>query len=195
MVGKSKYLIVGPAGSGKDWLQQRFIEKGYTPLVQYTTRPMRPTENGTEYHFISQKLMGKMIREMKFLSVKNFKTWWYGFVKEDFEKSKLVSLNAGQLAGQNEAWELAKKITCQPINGGFTKSEFEEIFGYDYVSDIFKKYTYSEASKKVAEWEKAKKEIKVGDVLESINDSKVKCVATNLYPNNRAYLVFDDGTT
>ena len=97
MVGKSKYLIVGPAGSGKDWLQQRFIEKGYTPLVQYTTRPMRPTENGTEYHFISQKLMGKMIREMKFLSVKNFKTWWYGFVKEDFEKCNVGIVSIGNI--------------------------------------------------------------------------------------------------
>jgi len=97
MVGKNKYLIVGPAASGKDWLQQRFIEKGYTPLIQYTTRPMRPTENGTEYHFISQKLMGKMIREMKFLSVKNFKTWWYGFVKEDFEKCNVGIVSIGNI--------------------------------------------------------------------------------------------------
>ena len=57
--------------------------------------------------------------------------------------------------GQNEAWELAKKITCQPINGGFKRSEFEEIFGYDYISEIFEKYTYPEAAAKVAEWEKA----------------------------------------
>ena len=97
MVGKNNYLIVGPAASGKDWLQQRFIEKGYVPLIQYTTRPMRPTETGSEYHFISQKLMGKMIREMKFLSVKNFKTWWYGFVKEDFEKCNVGIVSIGNI--------------------------------------------------------------------------------------------------
>ena len=97
--------------------------------------------------------------------------------------------------GQNEAWELAKKINCQPINGGFKRSEFEEIFGYDYISDIFKKYTYTETAAKIAEWKKAKEEIKVGDVLEGIYDSNIKCVATNLYPSNMAYLVFDDGTT
>ena len=96
--------------------------------------------------------------------------------------------------GQNEAWELAKKINCQPINGGFKRSEFEEIFGYDYISDIFKKYTYTEAAAKVAEWEKGKEEIKVGDVLEDIYNSNIKCIVTNLYPNNKAYLVFDDGT-
>lgn len=92
-----KYLIVGPAASGKDWLQQRFIEKGYRPLVQYTTRPKRPTETGSEYHFISQKLMGKMIREMKFLSVKCFKDWWYGFVKKDFDECDVAVVSIGNI--------------------------------------------------------------------------------------------------
>ena len=67
--------------------------------------------------------------------------------------------------GQNEAWELAKKIVLQPINGGYKRSEFEEIFGCGYISDIFEKYTYSEAAAKVEAWEKAKEEIKVGDVV------------------------------
>ena len=67
--------------------------------------------------------------------------------------------------GQNEAWELARKITYQPINGGFNRSEFEEIFDEGYISDIFEKYTYTEAAAKVARWEKAKDEIKVGDVV------------------------------
>ena len=105
-----------------------------------------------------------------------------------------VEYNQAFNQGAEAAWELAKKITCQPINGGFNRSEFEEIFGYDYISDVFEKYTYPEAAAKVAEWEKAKEEVKVGDVLEYIYDSNVKCVATNLYPNNMAYLVFEDGT-
>ena len=96
--------------------------------------------------------------------------------------------------GAEAAWELARKITCQPINGGFNRSEFEKIFGYCYISDIFEKYKYTEAAAKVAEWEKAKEEIKSGDILEYIYDSNVKCVATNLYPSNMAYLVFEDGT-
>ena len=97
--------------------------------------------------------------------------------------------------GAETAWELARKIACQPINGGFKRSEFEEIFDEGYISDIFEKYTYPKAAAKVAEWEKEKEEIKVGDVLEGIYDSNIKCVATNLYPSNMAYLVFDDGTT
>ena len=98
--------------------------------------------------------------------------------------------------GAETAWELARKITCQPINGGFNRSEFEKIFGYGYISDIFEKYKYTEAAAKVAEWEKTKAKIlvKAGDVLENIYDSNIKCIVTNLYPNNKAYLVFDDGT-
>lgn len=79
--------------------------------------------------------------------------------------AKIKAFNNGRLAGQNEAWELARKITCQPINGGFNRSEFEKIFGYGYISDIFEKYKYTEAAAKVAEWERQKEEIKVGDVV------------------------------
>ena len=56
--------------------------------------------------------------------------------------------------GAKAAWELARKIICQPKNGGFNRSEITEIFGYGYISDIFEKYTYQEAAAKVAEWEK-----------------------------------------
>ena len=110
--------------------------------------------------------------------------------------TKQSVIEQARAEGQNEAWELARKITCQPINGGFNRSEFEKIFGYGYISDIFEKYKYTEAAAKVAEWEKTKAKIlvKAGDVLENIYDSNIKCIVTNLYPNNRAYLVFNDGT-
>ena len=108
--------------------------------------------------------------------------------------TKQSVIEQAKITGQNEAWELARKITCQPINGGFKRSEFEEIFGDSYISDIFKKYNYYEAAAKVAEWEKTKEEIKDGDILEGIYDNNLKCIVTNLYTDNIAYLMFDDGT-
>ena len=90
--------------------------------------------------------------------------------------------------GTEAAWELARKIGNMPYDAA------EEIFGIDFIFDLVRDYTYSEAAAKVAEWEKGKEEIKVGDVLEDIYDSSVKCTVTNLYPSNMAYLVFDDGT-
>lgn len=96
--------------------------------------------------------------------------------------------------GQNEAWELARKIVSDIYHGGYNSDELKEIFGYFLYQNIWEDYTYQEAAAKVAQWEKAKEEIKAGDILEEIEDSNVKCTVTNLYPNNKAYLVFDDGT-
>lgn len=93
--------------------------------------------------------------------------------------------------GQNEAWELARKII---LNNGYSIHDLYEIFDSNDSYHALENYTYQEAAAKVAEWEKAKEEIKVGDVLEDMYDSNVKCIVTNLYPNDRAYLVFDDGT-
>ena len=112
-------------------------------------------------------------------------------LKEDFEKSKRVNLNMGRVAGQNEAWELVRKVFDMETN------DIEDIFITEdawNLGTVLNNYTYQEAAAKVAEWKKAKDEIKVGDVLENRYDSNVKCVATNLYPNNMAYLVFYDGT-
>lgn len=92
--------------------------------------------------------------------------------------------------GGNEAWELAKKII---LNNGYSVHDLYEIFNSHDSYHALENYTYQEAAAKVAEWEKAKEEIKNGDVLESIYDNTLKCTVTNLYPDNIAYLVFDDG--
>ena len=93
--------------------------------------------------------------------------------------------------GEQVAWKMAKKIVRQPINGGYKRSEFEEIFGCGYISDIFEKYTYQEAAAKVAEWEKAKEEIKVGDVFEFTSGGKA--VVMKVYEDGEVALFFPDG--
>ena len=92
--------------------------------------------------------------------------------------------------GQNEAWELTRKII---LNNGYSVHDLYEIFGYADSQTLMKNHTYQEAAAKVTKWEKAKK-IKSGDILEGIYDNMLKCVVTNLYTDNIAYLVFDDGT-
>ena len=97
--------------------------------------------------------------------------------------------------GQNEAWELAKKIVLQPINGGYKRSEFEEIFGCGYISDIFEKYTYSEATAKVAEWENEKDEIKVGDIVKTKCDTSFEFCVTDIDCNGYLYGIGGYGET
>ena len=95
--------------------------------------------------------------------------------------------------GAETAWELARKIAL----GGkdcYSCEDLKKIFDYGYSQAVMRHYTYPEAAAKVVEWEKAKDEIKVGDVLEDMASSKIKCVVTNIYPSNMAYLVFSDGS-
>ena len=72
-------------------------------------------------------------------------------LKEDFEKSKRVNLNMGRVAGQNEAWELVRKIFDMETN------DIEDIFITEdawNLGTVLNNYTYQEAAAKVAEWEK-----------------------------------------
>ena len=68
--------------------------------------------------------------------------------------------------GCNAAWELARKIILGQSEGGMNDEDYKGAFGSG-IAEIYviKNYTYPEAAAKVVEWEKAKDEIKVGDVV------------------------------
>ena len=49
-------ILVGKSSSGKDTIQKELIKLGYTPIVNYTTRPPRIGEvDGIAYHFVTQE--------------------------------------------------------------------------------------------------------------------------------------------
>ena len=116
-------------------------------------------------------------------------------LKKDLEYyhtgTDICDIESAKITGQNEAWELARKII---INNGYSVHDLYEIFDNHDSYHALENYTYQEAAAKVEEWEKAKEEIKDGDILEGIYDSNLKCIVTNLYTDNIAYLMFDDGT-
>ena len=70
--------------------------------------------------------------------------------------------------GTEAAWELARKIILRQSQGGMNDEDYKGAFGSG-VSEtyVIKNYTYQEAAAKVAEWERQKEEIKVGDVYMS----------------------------
>ena len=97
-------------------------------------------------------------------------------LKEDFEKSKRVNLNMGRVAGQNEAWELVRKIFDMETN------DIEDIFIKEdawNLGTVLNNYTYQEAAAKVEEWEKAT--IKRGDEVEKndLRDARFIVTFTN----------------
>ena len=97
-------------------------------------------------------------------------------LKERVEKANRTSLSGGRIAGQNEAWELAQKVYLLPESGGYNSNELIEIFGTASTGEILR-YTYAEAAAKVAEWERKKEEICVGDIV-NIRNANICGVVT-----------------
>ena len=100
-----------------------------------------------------------------------------------------AELKSARVGGQ-EAWELARKIAYD----GYRNNELKEIFGTICLDEIFD-LTYTEAATKVAEWEKAKEEICVGDVLLS-KTIPTKCIVISFEKlENTACILWKDGSS
>lgn len=93
----SKYIIVGPGASGKDWILKKMVEIGYQPMKQYTTREKRENETGDEYHFVSESEFKKMEEEGKFISVNFYHIGWYGVSYEEFVNSSVAILSPANI--------------------------------------------------------------------------------------------------
>lgn len=111
---------------------------------------------------------------------------------DDYEEKANDMCDTARAEGQNEAWELARKIIIPPWKGGMSSDDYTAIFGSCISkSYVMKNYTYSEAAAKVAEREKAKEEIKVGDVFEFTSGGKA--VVMKVYEDGEVALFFPDG--
>ena len=89
-------------------------------------------------------------------------------------------MESARIAGQNEAWKLAKKIVGEVRDDGYSAEELRQIFGYPVSQPCIMENTYQKAAEKVAEWEKAKEEIKVGDIIRSNEDSGFYALVVNI---------------
>ena len=89
----SKYIIVGPGASGKDYLQKKMIDLGYHPMKQYTTREIRENETGNEYHFVSKEEFDYMDDRAKFISVNFYRIGWYGVSYDELVNSDVAILS------------------------------------------------------------------------------------------------------
>ena len=85
-------------------------------------------------------------------------------LKAESKRNYTINIEMARAEGHSEAWELARKIAVIPKNGGYGGSKLIEIFNTALIDEIFN-LTYPEAAAKVTEWEKAKEEIKVGDIV------------------------------
>lgn len=87
------YIIIGKAASGKDWMLKKFVEKGYSPMKQYTTRLKRDNETGDEYHFISLDEFRYRESMNQFISVNDYRIGLYGVSADELLKSDVAILS------------------------------------------------------------------------------------------------------
>ncbi len=92
----SKIIIVGPGGSGKDFLRKKLTSRGFTYGVSFTSRPPRENEEeGIDYFFRNEEFFE--INKDIFLEIQSFNGWKYGISKGEFEKKNLFILSPSGL--------------------------------------------------------------------------------------------------
>ena len=85
------FCIMGKSSSGKDSLYTELIRNlGLTPLVIYTTRPMRENEEeGREYHFVDKAVFEQMTADGKVIESRTYNTkhgeWTYFTADENID--------------------------------------------------------------------------------------------------------------
>lgn len=106
-LNRKKILILGPSGSGKDYLIKNLSKKGLKPCLKWTTRPIRDFEKqDIDYKFVSEDTFLAKIDSEEFLSWEKFivtpqksepTTWYYGITNEDFNDSDIFILTPNEL--------------------------------------------------------------------------------------------------
>ena len=86
-------ILMGKTASGKNLVRDQLVEKcHFSPIITYTTRPMRKNEKqDVTYHFISDEEFKRKIDEGFFAEWKSYITnegvWYYGSALEDIENA------------------------------------------------------------------------------------------------------------
>lgn len=101
---QEKIIIVGPSGSGKDYLLRELNKQGLKISTKVTSRPRRQNEvDGVNYHF--KKLEDfynlDLIVSQDFYN-NSGEIWKYGILKEDFDISQAFIMTPGEISQIDE---------------------------------------------------------------------------------------------
>lgn len=104
---KEKIIIIGGAGSGKDYLRCELIKLGLRYYPKFTTRPKRDLEvHGEDYDFIDYNLYADLHNQKKIKTTQSFVindvNWYYGITKENWENNQLFIMTPYELSQISE---------------------------------------------------------------------------------------------
>jgi guanylate kinase len=93
---RGKIIIVGPGGSGKDFLRKKMVERGFDYGVSFTSRPPREGEKeGIDYYYRDINFFES--NKNIFLELQEFNEWKYGISKGEFSIKNLFILSPAGL--------------------------------------------------------------------------------------------------
>jgi len=96
---RSKVIIVGAAGSGKDYLKFACSNHGYRISVDTTTRPQREGEtDGVDYCFVTKDEFMRKTIDDEFLIWKEFNGWLYGTTMDSWNKDNVFIMSPKALS-------------------------------------------------------------------------------------------------
>jgi guanylate kinase len=100
---KNKIIIVGPGGSGKDFLRKKMVERGFEYGISFTSRPPRENEKeGVDYFFRDDDFF--QLNKDVFLEIQQFNGWYYGISKGEFEEKNLFILDPKGVKSLNKEY-------------------------------------------------------------------------------------------
>jgi len=102
-----KMVIVGPSGSGKDYLLNKLKGEGFKTSVKLTTRPKREGEiDGINYHFRTNEEFDILLESDNIIISQEFgvngEKWQYGYDTKGFTSSNVFILTPTEIDQLNE---------------------------------------------------------------------------------------------
>lgn len=87
-------VLIGASASGKTEVAKTLIaKKGFSKIVTYTTREIRPSEvNGVDYHFVTKEKFLELKNDNFFLETTTYNNNFYGTPKNDLGLNKVIIL-------------------------------------------------------------------------------------------------------
>lgn len=108
MISNEKVIIVGPSGSGKDFMLRQLNSKGLKRGVKSTTRPKRINETESiDYHFISDDDFRDLLDKGELICYQSFlvtpedrspETWMYGITRNEFTSGQVFIMTPHDLS-------------------------------------------------------------------------------------------------
>lgn len=91
MERKNKRIIIaGPSASGKTYIAEEFMKKGYVGEISCTTREIRPGEqNGVDYNFLTITQFEDLIERKDMYEYVKYGKHYYGTLISDFYRGEV----------------------------------------------------------------------------------------------------------